>query len=147
MTDLLLVVTLAGERVAIPAGDVEAVVEVEGLTPIPRAAAHVAGLAALRSRVLTAIDGLASLGLGKTADRPSHNAIVVEAENCPYALLVDSVEDVVDFDGEVRPVRTALAGGWQRVARGMVEVGDELILLVDTAAILAGPAAATAKAH
>jgi len=147
MTDLLLVVTLTGERVAIPAGEVEAVVEVEGLTPIPRAAPHVAGLAALRSRVLTAIDGLASLGLGKTPDRSAHNAIVVEAENCPYALLVDSVEDVVDFSGDVRAVRTALDGGWGRVAKGVVEVGEELLLLVDTAALLAGPAVTPAKAH
>lgn len=147
MVDLLLVVTLAGERVAVPAGDVEAVVEVEGLTPIPRAAPHVAGLAALRSRVLTAIDGLASLGLGQTSPRPSHAAIVIEVENCPYALLVDAVEDVVDFDGDVRSVRTALGEGWKRVTKGMVEVGDELLLLVDTAAILAGPAATTAKAH
>ena len=147
MIDLLLVVTLAGERVAVPAADVEAVVEIEGLTPIPRAAAHVAGLAALRSRVLTAVDGLASLGLGKTPARASHAAIVIEAENCPYALLVDSVEDVVDFDGEVRPVRTALGDGWKRVSKGMVEIQDELLLLVDTASILAGPAATTAKAH
>ena len=147
MTDLLLVVTLAGERVAVPAGDVEAVVEVEGLTAIPRAAPHVAGLAALRSRVLTAIDGLASLGLGSTPAASTYNAIVIEAESCPYALLVDTVEDVVDFDGDVKPVRTALAGGWQRVAKGMVEIGDELLLLVDTGALLAGPAATTAKPH
>jgi purine-binding chemotaxis protein CheW len=147
VTDLLLVVTLAGERVAIPAGDVEAVVEVEGLTPIPRAAAHVAGLTALRSRVLTAIDGLASLGLGRTEAKTSHNAIVIEAESCPYALLVDSVEDVVDFSGEVRAVRTALSGGWKRVARGVVEVGDDLLLLLDTGALLAGPAAANSKPH
>jgi purine-binding chemotaxis protein CheW len=147
MTDLLLVITLAGERVAVPAVDVEAVVEVEGLTLIPRAAPHVAGLATLRSRVLTAIDGLASLGLGKAPARASHNAIVVESENCPYALLVDTVEDVVDFTGEVRPVRTALGEGWKRVAKGMVEVGDDLLLLVDTGALLAGPPVTNGKPH
>lgn len=147
MSDLLLVVTIAGERVAIPAGEVEAVVEVEGLTPIPRAADHVAGLTALRSRVLTAIDGMASLELGRTPARASHNAIVIEAESCPYALLVDSVEDVVDFAGEVRAVRTTLTGGWKRVARGMVEVGDDLLLLVDSGALLAGPSAGNSKPH
>jgi purine-binding chemotaxis protein CheW len=147
VTDLLLVVTLAGERIAVPAGDVEAVVEVEGLTPVPRAPAHVAGLTALRSRVLTAIDGLASLGFGKMPERATHNAIVVEAESCPYALLVDSVEDVVDFQGEIRAVRTALTGGWARVAKGMVEVGDDLLLLVDTDALLAGPPVIGAKVH
>ena len=147
MNDLLLVVTLAGERIAIPACEVEAVVEVEGLTPIPRAAPHVAGLAALRSRVLTAIDGLASLELGRTPERATHNAIVIELESSPYALLVDEVQDVVDFSGEVGPVRTSLSPGWGRVAKGVVEVGDELLLLVDTAALMAGPNAAGAGSH
>ena len=47
MNGLLLIIKLAGERVAIAASEVESVVEIEGLTPVPRAASHVAGLAAL----------------------------------------------------------------------------------------------------
>ena len=49
MSDLLLIVTVAGERVALPAASVESVVELD-LDPVPRAAPHVAGLSALRSR-------------------------------------------------------------------------------------------------
>ena len=71
MAELLLIVRLAGRRVAFPAAEVEAVVELEGLTPVPRAAGHVAGLSALRSRVLTVIDGLASLELGRAGARRS----------------------------------------------------------------------------
>jgi purine-binding chemotaxis protein CheW len=144
MTELLLIVTLAGERVAIPAADVESVVELEGLTPVPRAARHVAGLSALRSRVLTVIDCFASLELGHAPAKALREAIVVEADGHPYALIVDSVEDVVETDGSVRPVRTSLSGGWRRVAKGMVEAEGDLLLLIDTAALLAGPAAQAA---
>lgn len=144
MTELLLIIALAGQRVAIPAEDVEAVVEIEGLTPIPRAPDHVAGLAALRSRVLTVIDCSASIGLDRSVIEGPREAIVVETDGHPYALLVDTVEDVIEFSGKVRPVRTSLAAGWRRVARGMVEAGDDLLLLVDTQAILAGPAAVAA---
>jgi purine-binding chemotaxis protein CheW len=144
MTELLLIVRLAGERVAIAAGDVESVVELEGLTPIPRAAPHVAGLAALRSRVLTAIDCLASLELGCSAVAGPRDAIVVEMDGYPYALLVDGVEDVLEFSGEVRPVRTALDPGWRRVAKGVVDVDSDLLLLIDTGALLGGPTAVAA---
>ncbi len=144
MTDLLLIIRLAGERVAIPAKDVESVVEVEGLTPIPRAAPHVAGLAALRSRVLTAIDCFASLELGHSTGEGARDAIVVEVDGYPYALIVDSVEDVLEFWGEVRPVRTSLGPGWRRVASGVVDVEGDLLLLIDPAALLAGPAAVAA---
>lgn len=141
MEGLLLIITLAGERVAIPADAVESVVEIDGLTPVPRAAGHVAGLAALRSRVLTVIDSRASLDLPRTTLDGPAEAIVIEADGHPYALLVDSVEDVLEYEGEIRPVRTSLEPGWKRVARGMVETDGHLLLLVDSHALLAGPAA------
>lgn len=144
MTELLLIISLAGQRIAIPAADVEAVVEIEGLTPIPRAPAHVAGLAALRSRVLTVIDCPASIGLGRAPAEGPYEAIVVETDGHPYALLVEAVEDVIEFTGKVRPVRTSLAAGWKRVAKGMVQAGDDLLLLVDTQALLSGPTAQAA---
>ena len=60
MNELLLIVTIAGSRVALPAAAVESVVELDTLIPVPRAPVHVAGLSALRSRVLTVIDTLRS---------------------------------------------------------------------------------------
>jgi purine-binding chemotaxis protein CheW len=140
MTELLLIVTLAGQRVAIPATAVESVVEIESLTPVPGAGVHVAGLAALRSRVLTVIDCLASLELGVCVPEGTHEAIVVEVDGHHYALLVEAVEDVLEFSGEIRPVRTTLSPGWRRVAKGMVEVGGDLLLLVCSDSLLAGPA-------
>jgi purine-binding chemotaxis protein CheW len=145
MNDLLLIVTIAGQRVAIPAAEVESVVEIEGLTPVPRAPGHVAGLSALRSRVLTVVDCRASLELGRGEPVAGpREAIVVPRDGHPYAFLVDGVEDVLDHSGEVRPVRSALEAGWARVARGMVDAGGDLLLLIDTGALLAGPAAEAA---
>ena len=143
MSNLLLIVRLAGERVALPADEVEAVVEIEGITPVPRAAGHVAGLTALRSRVLTVIDCAASLRPGGP-DSANRDAVVVVTDGHPYALLVDGVEDVVEASGEARPVRTALAGGWKRVTRGTVDAQGDLLLLVDPGALIAGPEAKAA---
>ena len=144
MTDLLLIVRLAGRRVAFPSAEVEAVVELEGVTPAPGAAPHVAGLSALRSRVLTVIDGLASLGFGRAAARDLPEAIVVPSDSHPYALLVDSVEDVVAAAGSVQPIMAPIGAGWDRVAVGMVEAGGDLLLLVDPHRLITGPAAQAA---
>ena len=43
MNQLLLIVSIAGSRVALPAAAVESVVELEALIPVPRAPAHIAG--------------------------------------------------------------------------------------------------------
>jgi purine-binding chemotaxis protein CheW len=144
MAELLLIVTIAGERVSLPGAEVESVVEIEGLVPVPRAPAHVAGLTALRSRVLTAIDSLASLDLGQGRRSGTHDAVVVEQDGLAYALLVDGVEDVIEYQGELRPVRTALQPGWARVARGLVETERGFLLLADPAALIAGPPALAA---
>lgn len=145
MSVLLLVVTIAGERVALPAEAVEAVVELDALSPVPRAAPHIAGLSALRSRVLTVVDCKRSLELGVTdCSDGIREAAVVELDGHHYALLVDSVEDVVEALSEPAQVRAAMGPGWERAAEGMVETESGPLLLLDLAAIIAGQEAKAA---
>jgi purine-binding chemotaxis protein CheW len=142
MTTLLLIVEIAGERVALPSGETESVVELDTLIPVPRAAPHVAGLSALRSRVLTVIDAKRSLGLGESdCSDGIREAVIVELDGHHYALIVDQVEDVVECMSEPSPVRGAMKPGWDRVARGMVETEAGPILLVEVAGLVAGPEA------
>ena len=141
MPDLLLVVALAGERVAVPAAEVESVVEIERLTPVPGAAAHIAGLSAVRSRVLTAIDCRAALLPGDRVEQP-RDALVVVREGHGFGLLVDFVEDVAEALGPLAPVPPGLAPHWSRVVAGYVPTAGGLLLLVDIDALIAGPLAA-----
>lgn len=139
MKKLLLVVTIAGERVALPAASVESVVELDTLIAVPRALPHVAGLSALRSRVLTVIDCMRSLELGDTdCSDGIREAAVVELDGHHYALIVDLVEDVVEAESDPAPVRAAMGPGWERVSQGMVETEQGPLLLVDVAALIAG---------
>jgi purine-binding chemotaxis protein CheW len=139
MAELLLVARLAGRRVAFPASAVEAVVELEAVTPAPCAAAHVAGLTALRSRVLTVIDGVASLEFGVAGQAMARDAIVVPWDGHTYAVMVEEVEDVIEASHPPSPVKAPLGAGWDRVATGTVEVGGDLLLLVDPHLLIAGP--------
>ena len=139
MNELLLIVTIAGSRVALPAAAVESVVELEALIPVPRAPAHVAGLSALRSRVLTVIDTLRSLELGDSdCSDGIREAAVVELDGHHYALIVDVVEDVVECLSAPTPVRAAMGAGWERVSKGMVETEEGPLLLIDIDALIAG---------
>ena len=139
MNELLLVVVIAGERVALPAAAVDAVVELDTLIPVPRAAPHVAGLSALRSRVLTVIDCKRSLELGES-DRSDgiREAAVVDFDGHHYALIVDLVEDVVEALSDAAPMRAAMGAGWERVCQGMVDTETGPLLLVDVAALISG---------
>ena len=140
MNRLILVVIIGGSRVALPAAAVESVVEIDALIPVPRAAPHVAGLSALRSRVLTVIDCRRALGLGagQTSPGAGSEAVVVEIVGHHYALLVDVVDDVVDALGDPEPVPLALGEGWERVALGLVQSEVGPLLLIDAAALVNG---------
>ena len=139
MNELLLIVTVGGSRVAFPAAAVESVVELDTLIPVPRAPAHVAGLSALRSRVLTVIDCMRSLELGDTdCSDGIREAAVVELEGHHYALIVDLVEDVIEALSEPSAVRAAMGPGWERASQGMVETESGPLLLVDVSALIAG---------
>ena len=140
MTEMLLVIMLAGRRAALPAVEVNAVIELAEVTPVPRAAPHVAGLAALRSRPLTVIDCTAALGIGTApADRTGQRAVVVEHEGHLYGLLVDAADDIVASHDEPRPLGADPGPGWQRVALGRVETEAGAVLLLDIGALIAGP--------
>ncbi len=145
MNQLLLIVTIAGQRVALQAAAVESVVELDTLIPVPRAAPHVAGLSALRSRVLTVIDCMRSLDLGATECADGiREAAVVELDGHHYALLVDLIEDVVEAMSDPAPVRAAMGKGWERVSHGMVETEQGPLLLVDVSALISGAEARAA---
>lgn len=139
MTEQLLIATIAGQRVALRTSTVQSMIEVETVTPVPRTSAHIAGLSALRSRVLTVIDCRCALGLAQDEAPPtSGKAVVVEHGGHFYALLVENVEDVVEARSTPLPVNVDIGRGWEHVSLGMIEAGDETLLLVDAAKFIAG---------
>lgn len=139
-SDLLLVAGLGGRRVALRAAEIQSVIELDSLTPVPGAPSHIAGLSALRSRVLTVIDARKALDL-PDSDGPTdrRQAAVAEVEGHLYALLLDGVDDVVEALSGSAPLRVKLDHGWERAALGTIETEGGPLLLLDIAGIVAGP--------
>jgi purine-binding chemotaxis protein CheW len=140
MAHLYLIAQVAGCTVAIDSSQVESVVDIGEVTAIPRAADHVRGLAALRSRVVTVVDTQAALGLAARGT-DSGRAVITRVDGHHYAMLVDALDDVAPFD------LLPLAGGvtldrvWRRAGRGVVERDGEPILAIDLACLVPGQAA------
>lgn len=137
MSGLLMTARLAGTAVAIPSLEVESVVRVGELIPVPRCPPSVLGLFALRSRVLTLVDPARALrGDGEGGPTPAtRQAIVLNGGGDGYALLVDQVEDVVEHDGSLAAA-TRLGQGWDAIAAGIVDLPGERRILISIGAIL-----------
>ena len=135
----LLLVSIAGERAAVASEIIRSVVELDGITPVPQAPQHIAGLAALRSRAMTVVDCRRSLELPDAVE-PVSLAVVVELDEFLYALVVDAVEEVVSFDTAPSEIRADLLTGWARAALGMVETSAGPALVLDPVKLIEGPA-------
>ena len=135
---LYLIARIDQEIVALPATEIGSVVEVDQIAAVPRVPGHVAGLFALRSRVLTVIDTRASLDLGAIDRDAAMTAVIVECEGHSYALLVDEVEDVIEA-GQPDSCPALLPASWRRAARGTIRRDEQAILLIDPATLVAGP--------
>jgi len=144
MNELLLMCLIAGRRAAIPAAEVQSVIEIDDITPIPGVPAYIRGLTALRSQALTVIDCRVALGFESSTEISGQRAAVVDVEGHLYALLVDEAYDVGDARSEPIDVPGGFGPGWQAAARCMVETEGGPTLLIDIAAIVAGPVAQAA---
>ncbi|MDG6077846.1 chemotaxis protein CheW [Erythrobacter litoralis] len=136
MSDLLLVCRIAGQRIALPAMQVQSVIEIGQVTPIPGTPNWVRGLTTLRSQALTVIDCADAIGLTPTELSCDQRAAVMDIGGHPYALLLDEAEEVSEARSPVRNVPGGFGDDWARVALGMVETDGEPALLLDIEAII-----------
>lgn len=132
---LHLVARIAGRAVAIPAERVESAVDLGAVTPVPLAAPGVVGLAALRSRVVTVVDPRIVLGVTVDSMAPER-AVVTIVEGHAYAILVEALDDVAEFDTVPLPAGVALDHGWASAGIGLIDRIGEPVLVVELSALV-----------
>lgn len=139
MNDLLVMAEIAGRRCAFRAEDVQSVIDITEITPVPRAPLFVLGLAAMRSQALTVIDCRSAIDENASDFPTDLRAAVVRVEGHSYALRLDRIDDVCSARSEAGEIAGGFGPHWNRVARGMVETDRGAALLLDVAALIAGP--------
>jgi len=141
---LYLIATIAGTRVAFRSSQVDSVVVVNAVTPVPHAPRHIAGLFALRSRVMTLVDARAVIGSDTAVGRDGDKAIVVDIGGHQYGILADSIEDACFIESDELPMRGRLASGWKTIADAMIEHDGRTLLVVDPGKLVTPPLAKAA---
>ena len=129
----VLLVQLAGQRIAMPALEVDSVIELDKITPVPGAPSHIVGISSLRSRALTVIDCAKVLEENDIYRNGTKTAAVLNFEGHDYALLVDSVEDVVEALAVPVPVPGGAGDIWAKISDGLIEthVGPAMLIKMD----------------
>ena len=135
--------TVADQLCGIPVLGVRDVLGEQVITRIPLATREIAGSLNLRGRIVTAIDLRRRLGLPDPAAGTPRMSVVAEQGGELYALLVDSVAEVMTLPAtafEQNP--PPLPPQWSDFSAGIYRLQDRLLVVLDVARLLSlGPSA------
>jgi purine-binding chemotaxis protein CheW len=136
MQNLFLIAVIAGTEVAISSNCIESVVNIGDVVQVPQSHALVAGLIALRSRVLTLIDCQYAVTGERQAGNRNALAVIATIGGHPYALVVDAVRDVVSVEASAIKPATKLDPRWMGMVGEVVEVEDRVVMLLSPELLL-----------
>jgi len=121
-----------GQLFGVPVAHVQDVIRKQRITPAPLAPGIVAGVLNLRGRIVTAIDLRKRLGLAPYPDPEKIMKIVVEHHHELYALIVDSVGDVLTLSsGLMEKPPANMDETWRHVSTGVFKLDKELLVILD----------------
>ena len=111
---------------------VQEVLRVTEIAPVPGAASHVLGIINLRGNVVTVIDTRKRFGLSQRDLDDATRIVIIEASDQVVGMLVDSVSEVVYL--RVSEIESAPNVGNEensKFIQGVCNRNDELLILVD----------------
>lgn len=136
MTQSYILAETGSATFALSADKVAVVASVGEITPVPLASPHVAGIAAIRSQVITVIDVGLTLGEATSVAQVEPSLIVVEIDGHSYGLAVDDIHDVIEIEDEPRRLGAPFSAQWRRIALGVLDIDGKAVIAVDPAAII-----------
>jgi purine-binding chemotaxis protein CheW len=123
---------LENEKYGINVMQVQEVLRVTEIAPVPGAPSYVLGIINLRGNVVTVIDTRMRFGLMPKEMDDSTRIVIIESDDQVVGILVDSVAEVVDLS--TLEIETAPNVGTEesgKFIQGVASHDNELLILVD----------------
>ena len=128
---------LENEKYGIKVMQVQEVLRMTEIAPVPGAPHYVLGIINLRGNVVTVVDTRRRFGLPDAEADDETRIVIIEADNNVVGILVDSVAEVVDL--KISEIETAPNVGndeSSKYIQGVSSRDDELLILVDVNKLL-----------
>lgn len=132
-----LTLSAGGQLFGLPVLQVQDVLSEQKITRVPLAPCEIAGTLNLRGRVVTAIDLRRRLDMAPLAQGMKTMYIVVEHQSELYSIIVDGVGDVLSLaDRDFENTPSTVAPNWRALSTGIYRLRDQLLIILDVAAML-----------
>jgi len=128
---------LDNEKYGIRVMQVQEVLRMTEIAPVPGAPDYVLGIINLRGNVVTVIDSRKRFGLSETEADDSTRIVIIEAEKHVVGIMVDSVAEVVDLrTSEIDAAPNVGNDDSSKYIQGVSSKEKELLILVDVNKLL-----------
>jgi purine-binding chemotaxis protein CheW len=128
---------LENEKYGIKVMQVQEVLRMTEIAPVPGAPHYVLGIINLRGNVVTVIDTRRRFGLPDAESDDETRIVIIEADNNVVGILVDSVAEVVDLrTSEIETAPNVGNDESSKYIQGVSSRDDELLILVDVNKLL-----------
>ena len=128
---------LQHESYGINVMQVQEVLRVTEIAPVPGAPPYVLGIVNLRGNVVTVIDTRARFGLPSTDIDDSSRIVIIESEKQVVGILVDSVAEVVELRAsEIDSTPNVGNEESSRYIQGVATREEELLIIIDLKKLL-----------
>jgi len=123
---------LKDETYGINVMQVQEVLRVTEIAPVPGAPGYVLGIVNLRGNVVTVIDTRTRFGLPMTELDDASRIVIIESEQQVVGILVDSVAEVVELrQSEIDSAPNVGNDESSRYIQGVASRDDDLLIVVD----------------
>ena len=123
---------LAEETYAINVMQVQEVLRVSEIAPVPGAPHYVLGIVNLRGNVVTVIDARRRLGLESREPDDASRVVIIEVSNQVVGILVDSVAEVIELAAaDIEPAPNVGNDESSKYIQGVASRDGELTIVVD----------------
>jgi len=129
---------LGGETYGIDVMNVQEVLRITEIAPVPGAPDYVLGIINLRGNVVTVVDTRARFGLPSSETDDASRIVIVESENQVVGILVDSVAEVVELNQSEIDVPPNVGNEDSgRYVLGVANRESDLLIVIDLDKLLA----------
>jgi purine-binding chemotaxis protein CheW len=137
MTKLFLLAEIAGNEVAICSDIIESVVNIGEVVYVPGCDPVIAGLFALRSRVLTLVDCQYRITRQRKEAAKGSLAAIATIGGHSFGLLVDKVFDVTTVTDDALHPATKLSPEWSLIVGGLLAIEERMVMIIDPERLVA----------
>ncbi|WP_019626164.1 chemotaxis protein CheW [Thioalkalivibrio sp. ALJT] len=124
--------SLADETYAIDVLQVQEVLKVAEIAPVPGVPDYILGIINLRGNVVTVIDARRRMGLEDREPTDTSRIVIIDVDNQNVGILVDSVSEVVRISTDaIEPAPEVGNDTSSRFIEGVTSTDEGLTILVD----------------